>query len=74
MSRPTHQPIALEVPEVAGKRVTVMGLGQFGGGVGVTKYLVARGARVPIAPVPTVGRPDPDPSTTHASGSGAVPS
>ena len=48
MSRPTHQPIALEVPEVDGKRVTVMGLGQFGGGVGVTKYLVARGARVTL--------------------------
>ncbi len=28
------------------KRVTVMGLGRFGGGVGVTRWLVARGARV----------------------------
>ena len=54
MSRPTHQPIALEVPEVAGKRVTVMGLGQFGGGVGVTKYLVARGARVTLTDVDRV--------------------
>ena len=29
-------------------RVTVMGLGQFGGGVGVTRYLVERGARVTL--------------------------
>lgn len=28
------------------KRVTVMGLGRFGGGVGVTRWLVAQGARV----------------------------
>lgn len=31
---------------LAGARVTVMGLGQFGGGLGVTKWLVGRGARV----------------------------
>ena len=31
-----------------GKNVTVMGLGRFGGGVGVTRWLVARGARVLI--------------------------
>lgn len=31
---------------LAGKRVTVMGLGRFGGGVGVTRWLVAQGARV----------------------------
>ncbi len=36
------------LPDFAGKRVTVMGLGQFGGGVGVTKYLVARGALVTL--------------------------
>jgi UDP-N-acetylmuramoylalanine--D-glutamate ligase len=29
-----------------GKRVTVMGLGQFGGGLGVTRWLVSRGATV----------------------------
>jgi UDP-N-acetylmuramoylalanine--D-glutamate ligase len=34
------------VPELAGKRVTVMGLGLFGGGVGVTRFLVQAGARV----------------------------
>ncbi len=32
--------------EVAGKRVTVMGLGRFGGGIGVTRWLAAQGADV----------------------------
>lgn len=32
--------------EMNGKRVTVMGLGRFGGGVGVTRWLAARGAEV----------------------------
>lgn len=32
-----------------GKRVTVMGLGGFGGGVGAVRFLAARGARVTIA-------------------------
>lgn len=32
--------------EFAGKRVVVMGLGRFGGGVGVTRFLVDRGADV----------------------------
>lgn len=31
---------------LAGQRVTVMGLGRFGGGVGVTRWLVAQGADV----------------------------
>lgn len=31
---------------LAGRRVTVMGLGRFGGGVGVTRWLAAQGARV----------------------------
>ncbi len=35
-----------EPDEFAGKQVTVMGLGRFGGGVGVTRFLVARGADV----------------------------
>lgn len=30
------------------KRVTVMGLGRFGGGVGVTRWLAARGARLTV--------------------------
>lgn len=32
--------------DLAGKRVTVMGLGRFGGGVGVTRWLAAQGADV----------------------------
>lgn len=32
--------------DLAGKRVTVMGLGRFGGGVGVARYLVKQGADV----------------------------
>ncbi len=32
--------------ELAGARVVVMGLGRFGGGAGVTRFLVGRGARV----------------------------
>ena len=34
---------------LAGKRVTVMGLGRFGGGVGVTRWLCAQGARVTVS-------------------------
>ena len=36
------------LPNFTGARVTVMGLGQFGGGVGVSRYLVARGATVTL--------------------------
>ncbi|MBX3406487.1 MAG: UDP-N-acetylmuramoyl-L-alanine--D-glutamate ligase [Phycisphaeraceae bacterium] len=32
--------------DIAGKRVTVMGLGRFGGGVGVTRWLAEQGAEV----------------------------
>lgn len=38
---PPVEPLSLR-----GKRITVMGLGRFGGGVGVTRYLVAQGADV----------------------------
>ncbi|MCE9591583.1 MAG: UDP-N-acetylmuramoyl-L-alanine--D-glutamate ligase [Planctomycetes bacterium] len=34
--------------ELRSKRVLVMGLGRFGGGVGVTRFLVARGASVTV--------------------------
>ncbi len=34
--------------EFAGKRVTVMGLGRFGGGIGVTRWLANQGARVVV--------------------------
>jgi UDP-N-acetylmuramoylalanine--D-glutamate ligase len=33
---------------LCGKRVTVMGLGRFGGGTGVTRWLAAQGARVTV--------------------------
>lgn len=33
-------------PDLSQKRVVVMGLGRFGGGVGVSRYLVERGAQV----------------------------
>lgn len=34
--------------EFANKKVTVMGLGRFGGGVGVTRFLISRGANVVV--------------------------
>src|SRR3990172_4139662 len=37
-----------ELPDLAGKNVVVMGLGLFGGGVAVTRYLVSHGARVTV--------------------------
>ncbi len=41
-------PWATEVPPFSGSRVTVMGLGLFGGGVGVTRYLARHGAKVTV--------------------------
>src|SRR6185295_17272156 len=38
--------VAGATDDLAGKRVTVMGLGRFGGGAGVTRWLVSQGARV----------------------------
>jgi len=37
-----------ELPALEGKRVTVLGLGLFGGGLGVTRFLVRSGARVTV--------------------------
>lgn len=39
--------------EFKGRRVTVMGLGRFGGGVGVTRWLAERGARVLVTDLDT---------------------
>lgn len=36
------------IQDWTGRRVTVMGLGRFGGGVGVTRWLAAAGARVTV--------------------------
>jgi UDP-N-acetylmuramoylalanine--D-glutamate ligase len=41
-------PLLRDLPALEGKRVTVMGLGLFGGGVGVTRFLVGSGARVTV--------------------------
>jgi len=41
-------PLVRELPELRGRRVTVMGLGLFGGGAGVARFLVRRGARVTV--------------------------
>ena len=41
--------------EIGGRRVTVMGLGVFGGGVGVTRFLVRHGAHVTVT---DLRRPD----------------
>ena len=37
--------------DFAGKRVTVMGLGRFGGGIGVTRWLAGQGARVVVSDI-----------------------
>ena len=34
--------------DLSGKRVLVMGLGRFGGGVGVTQWLARQGAKVTV--------------------------
>jgi UDP-N-acetylmuramoylalanine--D-glutamate ligase len=39
----------------AGKRVTIMGLGFFGGAIGLAKYLVAQGAQVTLTDLKPVG-------------------
>ena len=36
------------IQDFKGKRVTVMGLGRFGGGVGATRWLAANGARLVV--------------------------
>lgn len=39
---------AFELPELQGRRVTVVGLGRFGGGIGAVQFLCRRGARVTL--------------------------
>jgi UDP-N-acetylmuramoylalanine--D-glutamate ligase len=46
MSDGTRQPAPADL---AGRRVTVVGLGRFGGGVGVTQWLVRQGAAVTVS-------------------------
>src|SRR5689334_23368429 len=49
-------PLILETPRLEGRRVTVMGLGLFGGVVGVSRFLVRKGAKVTV----TDARPEKD--------------
>ena len=37
--------------DLAGRRVTVAGLGRFGGGVGLTRWLCSQGARVTVSDI-----------------------
>ena len=58
---------------LAGLRVTVMGLGQFGGGVGVTRHLLAQGACVTLTDLDSAARLEgPLASLADAIASGAV--
>ena len=41
-------PFIRDLPRLEGRRVTVMGLGLFGGGVGITRFLVRAGAKVTV--------------------------
>jgi UDP-N-acetylmuramoylalanine--D-glutamate ligase len=41
-------PLIRDLPPLGGRRVTVMGLGLFGGGLGVTRFLVRSGANVTV--------------------------
>lgn len=45
----------LPIKDVSNKSVTVMGLGRFGGGVGVVRYLVEKNARVTVTDLKTEG-------------------
>ena len=48
-SRPAGQTANGAASAWAGKRVTVMGLGRHGGGVGAARYLARQGAHVTIS-------------------------
>jgi len=41
-------PLIRDLPALDGRRVTVLGLGLFGGGLGVTRFLVRKGAKVTV--------------------------
>ena len=43
-----RRPVSERLPDLAGCRVTVMGLGRFGGGVAAVRYLANCGARVTV--------------------------
>ncbi|MBA7578367.1 UDP-N-acetylmuramoylalanine--D-glutamate ligase [subsurface metagenome] len=45
--------MSLMIPHLDNKRVTVMGLGKFGGGIGAAKYLASQGAIVTVTDLKT---------------------
>lgn len=49
MSQRQDMARAADTASLAGKKVTVVGLGRFGGGVGVTRWLCGQGARVTVS-------------------------
>lgn len=48
MSAKAFEPFSLDPDHLAGKRITVMGLGRFGGGAGAARFFAARGAEVTV--------------------------
>jgi UDP-N-acetylmuramoylalanine--D-glutamate ligase len=53
--RVNQSPVTFDVNQLRGTRVTVMGLGSFGGGTGVVRFLASRGAVVRVSD-PRTGR------------------
>jgi UDP-N-acetylmuramoylalanine--D-glutamate ligase len=51
----TRDPHVMDSMAFAGKRVTIMGLGFFGGAIGLAKYLVAQGAQVTLTDLKPAG-------------------
>jgi len=49
MTADSHTPASDRPPDLAGRRVTVVGLGHFGGGIGVTRWLCRQGAKVTVS-------------------------
>ena len=49
MNPPSPTPASRTPTDLAGKRVTVVGLGRFGGGIGVTRWLCSQGATVTVS-------------------------
>lgn len=48
MSAKAFEPFNLDLDRLAGKKITVMGLGRFGGGVGAAGFFAQRGAKVTV--------------------------
>ncbi len=48
MSAKAFEPFNLDPDRLAGKKITIMGLGRFGGGVGAARFFAMRGAEVTV--------------------------